>query len=77
MQRFEYRIETLAFKRGTVRSKTQPQEEQLATALNDWGKKGWRAVTVDFTPHAAIESTGARIVLERGQGHWLMSEQDD
>ena len=73
MQRFEYRIETLAFKR----SKTQPQEEQLTVVLNDWGKKGWRAVTVDFTPHAVVESTGARLVLERGHGSLVFNEADD
>jgi|GEM_PF-2176007 len=74
MQRFEYRVETIAFKRG----KTQPsQADQLATALNEWGQKGWRTITIEFTPHATINVTGACLVLERGHGHWLLNERDE
>ena len=71
MHRFEYRVENVAFKRG------KSKEQQVVDALNDWGKKGWRAVSVDF--HLATPSKGdsAAIYLERTFASWIYSDAED
>lgn len=71
MHRFEYRVETIDFKRG------KSKDVQLCEALNKWGKQGWRACHIEFRPLMQAEETGAQIVLERNLGSWLLSEEDD
>jgi calcineurin-like phosphoesterase len=71
MHRFEYRVENVAIKRG--RSK----EQQVVDALNDWGKKGWRAISVDFHATTPSKSNSAAIYLERTVTSWLHTDAED
>lgn len=73
VQRFEYRIETIALERA------KPADEQLAEALNKWGRQGWRVCQITLRPAAPNVETedAAQLVLERRLTHWLMNEEDD
>lgn len=69
MQRFEYRIETIAFTPGRAGA------DQLVTMLNTWGKQGWRLR--HFVFDSRLQTDHIQIVLERRLDHWLLSEDDD
>lgn len=73
MQRFEYRIETVAIERG------KPAGEQLTQALNRWGQQGWRVCQIALQPAAQTGDAAdtAQVVLERRLANWLLSEEDD
>ncbi|BCX05383.1 MAG: hypothetical protein KatS3mg053_3321 [Candidatus Roseilinea sp.] len=73
VQRFEYRIETVALERA------KPADEQLAEALNKWGRQGWRVCQITFRPAAQDGDAGdtAQLVLERRLTNWLLNEEDD
>jgi acetolactate synthase regulatory subunit len=81
MQRYEFRVETIAFKRSSGSSsgkvKAKSKDEQLCEALNVWGKRGWRVAHIEFRPLMQAEETEAQVVLERSLGHWLLNEDDD
>lgn len=73
VQRFEYRIETIAIERG------KPADEQLAQALNKWGRQGWRVCQITLrpaTPDGEAEDA-VQLVLERRLVNWLLNEEDD
>lgn len=73
MQQFEYRIETVAIERA------KSADEQLAEALNRWGRQGWRVCQITLRT-ATQDDEGcdkAQLVLERRLTHWLLSEEDD
>ncbi|MCS6848796.1 MAG: DUF4177 domain-containing protein [Anaerolineae bacterium] len=73
VQRFEYRIETIALER------TKSADEQLTQALNKWGRQGWRVCQVTFRPAAqgSDAEDAAQLLLERRLAHWLLNEEDD
>ncbi|MCS7057013.1 MAG: DUF4177 domain-containing protein [Thermoflexales bacterium] len=73
MQRFEYRIETVAIERA------KPADEQLAEVLNRWGRQGWRVCQITIRPsvQAGDAADAAQLVLERRLANWLLTEEDD
>lgn len=73
MQRFEYRIETVAIERA------KPADEQLAEVLNRWGRQGWRVCQITIRPavQAGDAADAAQLVLERWLANWLLTEEDD
>jgi hypothetical protein len=55
----EYRIEMISFEGKDNRP------EFLVQRLNEFGKDGWRVVTVDLTPHPAFKTGPLPVLLER------------
>ncbi len=73
VQRFEYRIETVAIEHG------KPADEQLTQVLNKWGQQGWRVCQITLRPAAQAGDAAdtAQLVLERRLANWLLNEEDD
>jgi hypothetical protein len=55
----EYRVEMVTF--GDVENRL----EYLVQRLNEFGKNGWRVVSVDLTAHPAFEIGPLPVLLER------------
>jgi hypothetical protein len=55
----EYRIEMITFE-----GQDKPSDF-LVRRLNEFGKDGWRVVSVDLTPHPAFAKKPLAVLLER------------
>lgn len=59
MKRFEYRVERIEFEKGKSR------DEQILALLNELGKEGWRATSLEVEPRLAFNESGFKALLER------------
>jgi hypothetical protein len=55
----EYRLEMISFEGQENRP------DFLVRRLNEFGKEGWRVVSVDLTPHPAFKAGPLPVLLER------------
>lgn len=62
MKRIEYRIENIRINGHA------PREQQLAEALNELGKQGWRVSDIELTSGSSVQQSPVQVLIEREVG---------